>query len=148
MTVLEILRLTEKGHSQRQIAASVKCSKTTVYEIQKRCRQIGLSYSQTNQMTGDEIKSLLCPIYSERKIIKPDPNYEYIHNELKKHSKLNLQFIWESYRFKEPAGLSYSQFCERYRRWKSDSGLEVTMHIDREPGKEMLVDSELTHEKV
>ena len=54
VTIIEILRLTEAGHSQRQIAASVRCSKTTVGEIQKSCREIGLSYDQASLVTGDD----------------------------------------------------------------------------------------------
>lgn len=140
VTILEILRLTEAGHSQRQIAVSVNCSKSTVGEIQRRCQQIGLRYDRASPMTGDELKRLVYPVYIGRKIIKPDPDFDYIHHELKKHSNLNLQYMWEEYRLKTPGGLSYSQFCERYKRWKSDSGKEVTMHIDREPGKELFVD--------
>ena len=140
VTILEILRLTEAGHSQRKIAASVGCSKSTVGEIQRRCRKIGLSYGQASAMTNDEIKSLVYPVYSGKKTIKPDPDFDYIYNELKKHPNLNLQYMWEDYRLRTPDGLGYSQFCERYRRWKSDSDQAVTMHIDREPGREMFVD--------
>ena len=43
--VLEILRLTEQGYSQREIAQSVKCGKSTVGEIQKRCRNCKLQYT-------------------------------------------------------------------------------------------------------
>lgn len=39
---LEILRLTEHGYSQREIARSVKCGKSTVGEIQKLCRNSNL----------------------------------------------------------------------------------------------------------
>ena len=42
--VLEILRLTEQGYSQREIAQSVKCGKSTVGVIQKRCRKCDLQY--------------------------------------------------------------------------------------------------------
>ena len=140
MTVLEILRLTEKGHSQRQIATSIKCSKTTVYEIQKRCREIGLSYSQATELTDPELKSLVYPVYSNRKMIKPDPDFDSIQKALQKDPKKNLQYVWEDYRLNKPDGLSYSQFCERFKRWKNESGQNVSMHIEREPGKEMLID--------
>lgn len=45
MTVLEILRLTEMGYSQRKIGYSVKCGKSTVGDIQRRCREIDLNNS-------------------------------------------------------------------------------------------------------
>jgi transposase len=140
VTVLEILRLTEMGYSQRKIGESVKCSKSTVGEIQIRCREIGLSYNQAVELSEQEIKALVYPVYNSRRIIKPDPDYESIQNVLKQHSNKNLQYLWEDYRSDNPEGLSYSQFCERFRRWKNETGQNVNMHIEREPGKEMLVD--------
>jgi transposase len=140
VTVLEILRLTEMGYSQRKIGGSVKCSKSTVGEIQRRCREIGLNYIQAVKLSDKEIKSLVYPVYSSRKVIKPDPDYESIQNALKQDSNKNLQYLWEDYRSENPEGLSYSQFCERFRRWKTDTGQNVSMHIEREPGKEMLID--------
>jgi transposase len=140
VTVLEILRLTEMGYSQRKIGGSVKCSKSTVGEIQRRCREIGLNYSQAAKLSDKAIKSLVYPVYTSRKVIKPDPDYESIQNALKQDSNKNLQYLWEDYRSDNPEGLSYSQFCERFRRWKADNGQNVNMHIEREPGKEMLID--------
>jgi predicted DNA-binding protein YlxM (UPF0122 family) len=89
VTVLEILRLTEKHHSQRQIANSVKVSKTTVHEIQKRCREIGLSYNQASELSDEEIKSLVYPLYSGRKVIKPDPDFESIKRTLQQDPNKN-----------------------------------------------------------
>jgi transposase len=34
MRIIEMLRLQEQGYSQRQIAASVRCGKSTVAEMQ------------------------------------------------------------------------------------------------------------------
>ena len=140
MTVLEILRLTEMGYSQRKIGDSIKCAKSTVGEIQRRCREIGLSYSQAKELSDQEIKSLVYPVYSGRRIIKPDPDFEGIQKALQQDRNKNLQYLWENYRSNDPEGLSYSQFCERFKRWKVDTGQNVSMHIEREPGKEMLID--------
>jgi len=62
VTVLEILRLTEMGYSQRKIGDSVKCAKLTVGDIQRRCRKIGLSYNQASRLSEQEIKSLVYPL--------------------------------------------------------------------------------------
>jgi len=140
VTILEILRLSGKHHSQRQIAQSVKVSKTTVHEIQKRCREIGLSYNRASELSDEEIKSLVYPLYSGRRIIKPDPDFENIQAALQQDPNKNLQYLWEDYRSDNPEGLSYSQFCERFRRWKNETGQNLSMHIEREPGKEMLID--------
>lgn len=39
--IIEILRLGGQGFTQQEIAASVKCSKSTVRETQRRCREAG-----------------------------------------------------------------------------------------------------------
>ena len=48
--IVEILRLWEMGLSQREIANSVKCGKTTVGEIQHRCMHVGLTYDQASHI--------------------------------------------------------------------------------------------------
>jgi transcriptional regulator len=95
VTVLEILRLTEMGYSQRKIGSSAKCSKSTVGEIQRRCREIGLSYSQATELSNQEIKNLVYPVYSGRRIIKHGTDFENIQAALKQDSNKNLQYLWE-----------------------------------------------------
>lgn len=72
--ILEILRLTEQGYSQREIATSVKCGKSTVGEIQNRCRRTNLQYVAATAMSNDEIKQRLY-LESYRHSIKEDPNW-------------------------------------------------------------------------
>jgi transposase len=139
MKIQEILRLYEMGVSQNQIKQSVKCARSTVGEIIKRSKEAGLTYNKTKDMTPDKITELLYPTASKR-YFKPEPNYEYIYNELKKHPKLNLRFLWSEYKQQEPNGLEYSQFCERFNRWQNQTGKHVTMHQEREAGKELFVD--------
>ena len=128
------------GYSQRKIGESVKCSKSNAGDIQWRCREIGLSYNQAVELSKQEIKALVYPVYNSRRVIKPDPDYESIQNALKQDSNKNLQYLWEDYRSGNPEGLSYSKLFERFRRWKANTGLNVNMHIERDPCKEMLVD--------
>lgn len=59
--IIEILRLKEQGYSQREIAQSVKCGKSTVGEVQKRCQNCKLHYEAAAKMTNDEIKMMLYP---------------------------------------------------------------------------------------
>lgn len=138
--ILEILRLTEKGHRQREIAASVGCARSTVGEVQRRCRETALCYEAASSMTDDALKKLLYPAYTGKRYIKSEPDYPYIHQELQKHPNLNLRYLWEEYKGKNPDGLEYSQFCERYNRWRGNTGKNVTMHQEREAGKELFVD--------
>ena len=137
--VLEILRLTEQGYSQREIAQSVKCGKSTVGGIQRRCRNCKLQYDAAAIMTNDEIKRLLYPD-SFAQPIKVNPDWPSIHERLQKNKRLNLQYLWEEYKAENTDGLSYSRFCQRYLNWKNESGKNVIMVQNREPGKELFVD--------
>jgi hypothetical protein len=61
MKIIEVLRLWEQNYSQRDIACSVNCAKTTVLEIEKRCRKAGLTYEKAAGMTDDAIQGWLYP---------------------------------------------------------------------------------------
>lgn len=137
--IIEILRLTERGHSQREIAQSVKCGKSTVGEIQNRCRKCNLPYDKASQMTNDEIKMMLYPD-SFGHLVKEDPDWPQIHRRLQENRRLNLQYLWEEYRDVNPSGLSYSRFCQRYNDWKNETGKNVIMAQNREPGKSIYID--------
>lgn len=113
--IIEILRLTEQGYSQREIAKSVKCGKSTVGEVQKRCRNCKLKYDRAAKMTDDEIKLLLYPnSFSQYK--KENPDWQVIHDRLQANKRLNLQYLWEAYKAENIQGLSYSRFCKRYSK--------------------------------
>ena len=103
--ILEILRLWEEGHSQRDIGISVKCGKSTVGDIQRRCREQGLGYEEAQKLTNAEIKERLYPALTSMPV-KNDPEWKDIHSRLKSHRRLNLQYIWEEeYRVANPNGL-------------------------------------------
>lgn len=137
--IIEILRLTEQGYSQREIAQSVKCGKSTVGEIQKRCRNCKLQYDAAAVMANDEIKKLLYP-ESFGRFEKEEPDWPNIHERLQTNRRLNLQYLWEKYKSENANGLSYSRFCKRYLGWKNETGKNVIMVQNREPGKELFVD--------
>src|SRR5690554_3781482 len=90
--IIEIMRLTEQGYSQREIARSVKCGKSTVGEIQKRCRNCNLQYNTAARMTDGEIKKLLYP-NSFGQFKKDDPDWPRIHERLQSNKRLNLQYL-------------------------------------------------------
>jgi len=140
MKIIEILRLWEQGYTQREIAASVKCAKSTVGVIQKKCRECGLRYEEAAWLTHDRIIEKLYPDGSGGRHFRDDPDFERIQKVLDSRKRVNLQYVWEEYRQETPDGLSYSQFCSRYRRWRDKSGKDVVMVQERKPGKELFVD--------
>lgn len=139
MKILEILRLSQMGYPQTKIKDSVKCARSTVGEVLKRCRVVDLTFEKAQTMTAEEITALLYPA-AAKKYAKPEPDYEYIYNEIKKRPNLNLRFLWTEYKEQTSNGLEYSQFCERFNRWQNQTGKRVIMHQEREPGKDLFVD--------
>lgn len=137
--IMEVLRLWEQGCSQREIGASVKCGKSTVGEIQRRSREQGLCYSEASGMTNAEIHERLYP-KAKGGENKAEPEWMEVHKRLAANGRMNLQFVWEEYRYGEPEGLGYSQFCRRYHQWREKTGKEVVMVQEREPGRELFVD--------
>ena len=140
MKIIEVLRLWEQGYTQRDIAASVNCSKTTVTNLQKRCKALGLSYEKAREMADDVINKLVYPSCHGERTVKSEPDWEAIQKRLDGNKRLNLQFLWEEYRETEKDGLSRTQFYFRYGTWKNKTGKEVIMVQQREPGKELFVD--------
>lgn len=137
----EILRLTGLGYSQRQIAASVHSSRSTISEVQALARKAGLTLPLDDSITNE---LLLKTFYPERvTAINPraEPDYGYIHKELAK-SGVNLSLLWTEYCEKAYTnGLTpymYSQFCDKYRHWARLT--KATMRIQHKPGDAMQVD--------
>jgi transposase len=140
MKIIEILRLSEQGFTQRQIARSVKCAKSTVGIIQKKCRETGFTYSRAAETTDEDIIKALYPEGPGGRPEKDGVDFETVQKLLEKRPRINLMYAWEEYRMNNPDGLGYSQFCYRYRKWRNASGKEVVMLQDREAGKELFVD--------
>jgi len=140
MKIIEVLRLWEQGYTQREIATSINCSKTTIATLQKRFEELGLKYESTREMPDEAIKALVYPNSLGGRKAKKEPDWEAIQKRLDTNKRLNLQFIFEEYRETEKDGLSRSQFYARYGMWKAATGKELIMVQEREPGKELFVD--------
>ena len=141
MKIIEMLRMSESGLSQREIAASSGCGKSTVGEVLKLCRERGITYEAGLKLKDEELHRTLYPKSpAAQKASHPEPDWKAIHEELAKHKNLNLQFMWEEYIEKNGTGLSYSRFCAHYRKYRKESGRQVSLHHERKAGEIMEVD--------
>ena len=61
MKITEMLRLSELRLSQRQVAGSAGCAKSTVGDVLKLCREKHVNYEQASQMADRELHDLLYP---------------------------------------------------------------------------------------
>jgi transposase len=136
--IKEILRLKWEAHlSARKIAKSCNISHATVLKILKAAEDTGISWPLPEGLDDAALESTLYPEPNMCRLNRPEPDPEYIHRELKrKHVTLTL--LWYEYKQAHPDGLMFSQYCERYRKWRGS--LDISMHQDHKAGEKMFVD--------
>ena len=78
----EIIRLTGLGFSQRNIMASCGVSQKTVVKVQKRARELNISWPLDESMTDTELQRLMFSKESKVSAKKRMPDYDYIRKEL------------------------------------------------------------------
>ncbi|GAW92111.1 IS21 family transposase [Calderihabitans maritimus] len=136
--IKEILKLKwEQGLSNRKIARSIKASPTTVKDILVRAEKANLSWPLPEELDDEKLEALLYPAVVKTKGCRPEPDYEYIHRELRKKG-VTLQLLWLEYKEQHPDGLQYSQFCYKYQKWREK--LDVSMRQTHKAGEKVFVD--------
>lgn len=137
--IKEILRLKlEAGLSARQIARSLKISRSTVSEYLRRAEEAGFTWPLPEALDETAIEGLLFPPqpfipHYER----PLPDWVNIHKEMR-HKGVTLFLLWQEYKAVYPEGFQYSRFCELYRLWAGK--LALSMRQDHKAGEKMFVD--------
>jgi transposase len=139
--IKEVLRLKyDCGLSAREIARSCQVSRSTIADYLMRARAAGISWPEATTLTDTQIDERLFPQPVPSSIKRPEPDYEYIYNELRKYRKFNLTLIqvWLEYKEEYPNGYQYSQFCDRYRLWKGR--LDYYMRQEHRYGEKVFID--------
>ena len=137
----EIFRLKfEHGLSNRQVARSCNTHHSVVGDNLARFRMSGLSWPLAPELSEEQLYGVLFPEKrnSKQPISKPLPDWEKVYEELKSHKYLTLQLIWQEYKQKYADGYNYSQFCNRFRKWKKS--LDITFRQNYRGGEKMFVD--------
>ncbi len=78
----EIIRLTGLGFSQHKIMASCGVAQKTVVKVQKRARELNLTWPLDESMTDTELQKIM---FSKESSVSPNkrmPDYAYIRKEL------------------------------------------------------------------
>lgn len=131
----EILRLRhELGLSLREIGQACSCGKTTVSEILMRAKRAEIGWPI--DLSDKQLMSRLYPP-AETRTSAHEPDMEYIFHEMKK-KKVTLMLLWEEYKEKHPGGIMYTQFCDRYRKFKKYH--KISLHKEHKAGEEVEVD--------
>lgn len=136
--ITEVLRLDAEGLSQRDVAAGVGVSKTTVQEYLLRARAAGLSWPLPPEMTDEVLEAALFPA-PVPVAGRPVPEWRAVHRELKRRDyHVSLRLLWLEWKADNPDGMGYSQFCDRYRGWLGSQ--DVVMRLAYGGGERMFVD--------
>ena len=110
----EIIRLTGLGFSQRNIMASCGASQKTVVKVQKRARELNISWPLDDSMNDTELQRLMFSKESKVSANKRMPDYAYICKELLRNG-VSKKLLWTEYmedcRANGEEPLMYSQFC-------------------------------------
>lgn len=119
--IREVLRLRHAaGLSIRQIKASTKVSVGAIQNLLTWAEALGLSWPLPPELDDARLAQLFYPgadIRACRRFEVPD--WSLIHQEFK-HKGMTQQLLWEEYTQQYPNRCySYSQFCDRYRHWRS-----------------------------
>lgn len=92
----EIIRFTGLGFSQRNIMASCGVAQKTVVKVQKRARELNLSWPLDESMTDTELQRLMFAKESLVSKNKCMPDYDYIHKELLRNG-VSKKLLWTEY---------------------------------------------------
>ena len=132
----EILRLKHESElSLKEIGAATNCGKTTVFETLRRASRAKITWP--TDLNDKQLMSLLYPSDEGTLDNAPEPDMAQIFCEMKKKG-VTLMLLWEEYKGKYPKGVMYTQFCDRYRKFKKNN--KVSMHKEHKGGEEMEVD--------
>ena len=138
----EILRLSNLGLSQQNIADSCGVSKKTVNRVLKKAKELNISWPLEANDTDEVLAEKLFPSVSKTVASnKRMPDFAYIRKELLRNG-VSKKLLWTEYmedcRANGDEPLMYSQFC--YHIQQDEQKHRATMHINRKPGEQVEVD--------
>jgi transposase len=136
--IVDVLRLShEGGLSHREIARVVKSSPTTVGEILRRAKLVGVTWPLPAGVSELWLEAQLYPPVAPSSQSRPEPDWPGVHRELRRKG-VTLDLLWQEYKAEHPSGYHYSGFCAHYRRWVVR--LSVSLRQTHTPGEKLFID--------
>lgn len=138
--IREVLRLKfEAGLGRNSIARSVRIAQGTVSEYIGRAELAGLEWPLPEGLSDAQLEALLFPPTLPSKQPRPCPDWPLIRAGLTRKG-VTLELLWKEYRAVHEDGYGYSQFCQRYRRWRDEAGGDLVMRQTHIAGEKLFVD--------
>ena len=136
-----IMELRDAGLSRSAIASTRHISRHSVSDVFNIADNKGISYSDIRNLEESEVYRLFYPEKYASEIMYGDPNYEYVHTELKKVG-VTLKLLHEEYveRCNQSGEIPMgkTKFNEGYAEFTIANRL--TNHIEHKPGQRVEVD--------
>ena len=89
----EILRLVSLGVSQRNVAESCGCARSTVQSVLQAAERVGLEWPLPDEWDDSTIRQRLFPPKAAENLDKAPIDYEHIDTEIKKRS-ITMTLLW------------------------------------------------------
>jgi transposase len=135
--IREILRLQAEGFSEREIARSVGCARSSVQICLWRAEQAGVGWPVSAELDDAALEARLYPRPRPGVAVQPIPDFEWIERELRRKHVTRRQ-LWREYLAQHPEGLKYTAFCVKFQQWRRSRG--VTLSLTHVPGDRLFVD--------
>ena len=136
--IREILRLAwDCKRSHRQIASSCSVARSTVSEYIYRAQAACLTWPLPDDLDDAALEQLLFPPQKPTGTERPLPCFSEMHEKLKQKG-MTLAALWEKYKWANPDGYQYSQYCELYRQWLR--AVDVVMRQEHRAGEKLFSD--------
>ena len=130
-----ILELNAAGVGRNTIAATRHIAKHSVSDVIKRSRELNILYNDVKDIDESEVYRIFYPEKHVTEYIYADPEYKYVHEELKKVG-VTLKLLWEEYRDRcsqdKAIPMGHTKFCEGYSVFTSAN--KLTNHLEHKPG--------------
>ena len=137
--IRQTLRLhLESGLSLRECSRVLGIGKSTINDIARKARAAGVDWAVAQTLSDEQLEARLYQPAVPRAARHLEPDYAYIHRELKRPG-VTLQLLWEEYH-QQRGGLAYkyTSFCIKYREWAASQKRSMRqVHVG---GEKLFVD--------
>ena len=128
--IRDVIRLRYSGElSVRQISRSTKISVGSIQKLLAKAKELDVTWPLPEDMSDSHLARLFYPGADTQASTRFQiPHWPTVHQDLK-HPHMTKQLLWEEYTQQYPNRcLSYSRFCERYRRWQAKQKRSMRQH--------------------
>ena len=127
----------ESGLSLRECSRVLGIAKTTVGDAVRMARVAGVDWDVAQTLSDAQLEARLYRQPGRHSTRQIEPDYAFIHQELKRPG-VTLQLLWEEYARGNELAYRYTSFCVKYRSWAQ--GLKRSMRQTHLAGERLFVD--------